>query len=114
MPSVTLKQALEVALRLQRSGQLAEAERVYRQILQQNPDSGDAQHLLGILCTQTGRAEEAIKWFRGALDRHPGVAPFQFSLATTLLAMGRAAEAVDWFRRGLALEAGSAEGWSNL
>ena len=50
MPSMTLEQGLNAAVTLQQAGRLEDAEKLYRQILAQQPDCADAMHLLGVLC----------------------------------------------------------------
>ncbi|NJL74124.1 MAG: tetratricopeptide repeat protein [Saprospiraceae bacterium] len=56
---------------LHQQGQFAEAEQLYRQILQTSPTHGETLHLLGIVCTQQGKHEEAISWILKAIIRQP-------------------------------------------
>jgi len=49
-----LQKSLELGLAHQSAGRLAEAEALYRQILEQRPDSADALHFLGIVLAQRG------------------------------------------------------------
>jgi predicted O-linked N-acetylglucosamine transferase (SPINDLY family) len=114
MPSMTLEQALETVLALQRQGQISQAETILRQILSQQPDCAEAQHLLGVLCAQTGRADESISLLRGAVQRHPDIPTFQINLASALFGAGRVDEAIESYRRALAAKGDSAEAWSNL
>ena len=48
-------------LRLHGSGQLPEAEQVYRQILAAVPDHADSLHLLGLIAHQTGHSDQALE-----------------------------------------------------
>ena len=48
------------AVRLHQEGKSAEAEEVYRPILQREPDHAGALHLLGVVRHQRGRHEEAL------------------------------------------------------
>ena len=59
MPSIPLEQALNMAMQRQQAGQLGEAERLYRQIVVQQPDCADALHLLGIACGKGGGTRRA-------------------------------------------------------
>ena len=52
---------LQEAIRFHRLGSLAEAERLYALILQQDPDHADALHLLGVMACKVGR-------YQGAMD----------------------------------------------
>ena len=64
MPSTTLDEALNIAIKHHQSGHAAEAEKVYRTILAQHPDCADALRLLGLLCSQSRRNSEAIDLMR--------------------------------------------------
>ena len=55
-----ISEMLATALRYHQSGQLQAAEKIYRQILTDNPDHADALNLLGVIAYQTGRPEEAV------------------------------------------------------
>ena len=57
----TLQQKLMRAVTLHRTEQFAEAEALYREILQDEPQHFDALHMLGALHLQTGRNEEAAR-----------------------------------------------------
>jgi len=63
--------ALTVATRHHRSGRLAEAERLYRQILLTSPHHGDALFLLATLLHQQGALDEAEAAYRRALAARP-------------------------------------------
>jgi predicted O-linked N-acetylglucosamine transferase (SPINDLY family) len=114
MASMTLDKALEAVIALQQSGQTARAEAILRQILTQQPDCAEAEHLLGILCAQSGRNDEGIALLRHAVQRHPDVPTFQINLASALFGAGQTDEAIESYRRVLAVKNDSAEAWSNL
>ena len=61
----------EKAIALHRSGQLAEAERLYRQLLAADPRDFTAQHLLGVIHAQQGRNDEALAEIDAALASSP-------------------------------------------
>jgi hypothetical protein len=44
------------------AGRLVETERIYRQILANQPNHAEASHLLGVLAGQAGRSETAVEW----------------------------------------------------
>ncbi|MBE0475148.1 tetratricopeptide repeat protein, partial [Rhodoferax sp.] len=48
--------ALQAAVQYHQNGQLAQAQALYRQILQANPNHPDALHLLGLIEHQQGRS----------------------------------------------------------
>ena len=57
------------ALALHRSGRVGEAERLYRQALEGDPDNVEALHLLGVAALQQGRAAEAVERIGQAAKR---------------------------------------------
>jgi Flp pilus assembly protein TadD len=59
-----------LAMRHHQAGNLGEAERLYRLILQEEPRHGDALHLLGVLHHQSGRNEAAVELIRQAIAQN--------------------------------------------
>ncbi|HVW75532.1 MAG TPA: tetratricopeptide repeat protein [Rhizomicrobium sp.] len=90
---------------LHRSGRLAEAEQVYRQVLAADPASFTAQHMLGVLAAQGGRLDEALERIALAVTINPGDAGALINLANVLSLKGLFAEAVAHYDRALALRA---------
>ncbi|MDI7047571.1 tetratricopeptide repeat protein, partial [Escherichia coli] len=58
---------LRQAVALQQNGALAEAEELYREILELKPRHFDALQLLGSLALQAGRVQEGIEFLKKAL-----------------------------------------------
>ena len=58
--SLGLEEMVDQALAFHRQGRIAEAERLYRQVLNASPGHFDARHLLGMLRSQQGRHQEAL------------------------------------------------------
>ncbi|MEW6586972.1 MAG: tetratricopeptide repeat protein, partial [Nitrospirota bacterium] len=52
--------SLQAALGQHQAGNLDEAERIYREILQRQPDNADALHLLGIVLFQKKNYDAAV------------------------------------------------------
>jgi len=78
------KPELLVARTLHRSGALAEAEAMYRQVLLTDPNDEQSHHLLGVIAHQGGRNEEAARLMRRAVELEPGLATFRYHLARVL------------------------------
>ena len=57
----TILQALMVAIRHHQAGHRQEAEQLYRQVLEVDPQQPDAIHLLGVLAHETGQHELAVE-----------------------------------------------------
>jgi protein O-GlcNAc transferase len=59
-----------LAMKHHQAGNLAEAERLYRLILQEDPPHGDALHLLGVLQHQSGRNAAAVELIQSAIAQN--------------------------------------------
>ncbi len=64
----TLKDRLEAAKFLHRSGELIKAEEEYRKILTEDPTNGEAHHLMGLLALQMGKFDVAETFFKTAIE----------------------------------------------
>ena len=78
---------------LQRQGQLARAEQLYRAAIRQPPAPIAALVNLGIIVGSRGEHEEAIRLWRSALQQNPGQREASVNLARLLRAIGRPQEA---------------------
>ena len=63
----SIPQAIRAALDYHKTGQFAQAEAMYRQILQAVPDQPDALHYLGLIAHNTGRNEIAVQLISRAM-----------------------------------------------
>ena len=57
---LTLEEAVSFAILLQKNEQLADAQEVYRRVLETVPDHPRALHYAGVLAHQQGRNAEAL------------------------------------------------------
>ncbi|MBI2772629.1 MAG: tetratricopeptide repeat protein [Burkholderiales bacterium] len=97
--------SLAAGLALHQAGRLAEAEAIYRQVLQAEPHNADALHLLGLLARQVGRGDVAIALIGQALAIAPAHAGYLNSLGLVHQDAGDAALAMDCYGRALVLGA---------
>ena len=81
----TLEQMLEQAVASHRGGDLTEAERVYRRILDFHPFHPDANHNLGVLAVSVNRIAEGLLFLNLALEAKPSVEQFWISYISALL-----------------------------
>ena len=95
-------------------GRLAEAERLYRQVLALEPRHAEALHLLGVVALQTGRHDAAADLIGRAIETAPAVAAYHANLAGALKGLGRLEEAAAASRTAIDLKPDFAEAWSNL
>ncbi len=92
------------ATKAHQQGRLADAERIYGDVLRQQPKHFEALHRLGIIAAQTGRTERAVELFRKAIKFHAIAAPIHRNLGIALLELGRPKEALLSFDKAIALK----------
>ena len=85
-------------------GNLAEAERLYREILQITPRQMKAHVGLGVVARETGRTDLAIRSLQRALTMFEPHAANHALLAGILLEVGRNNEALTHARRACELD----------
>jgi len=93
---------LRDAVMLHQRGQLIEAERIYRQILERVPAQFDALQLLGAVKIQHGQFAEGADLIRQALAINPRSPRALLNLGHALASLGRDDEAVGCFDRAVA------------
>jgi tetratricopeptide (TPR) repeat protein len=96
------------------SGDLEGAERLYRQVLVQNPRHADSLHLLGLVCAQSERLEDAIQLMQQAIAFRPAFDLALFNLGNVFRRLGRWSKAVDSYRQALRFEPNRLGAWVNL
>ncbi len=109
-----LPHKLHAAQQHHRSGRFTEAEALYRQILDVNPEQADALHSLGLLAHQIGRNDRAIELIERAASLRPQIAEYLNSLGEAYRATGRLDHAIERYRRAIALSADYPAAHSNL
>jgi len=100
------------ALAAQQAGNLAEAERLYRQILAQAAPPEVLVNLGNVLAAQA-RRDEALANYDRALAARPDFFEALFNRANTLLELKRIEEALEDYDRALALRPDNPGGWNN-
>ena len=90
---LTIEQALQQAVAAHREGKLNEAEKIYRAILQSQPNHPDANHNLGLIAVSLNQIESAIPLFKTALDVNPNIELFWLSYVEALVRAERLKDA---------------------
>ena len=101
---VTVPEAFALAFAHHQAGRLAEAERLYGQILAVAPGHADCRHLLGVLANQSGRGELAVQLIGEAIALDGSDAAYRNNLGNALHGLGRLNEAAVAYRQALALK----------
>ncbi len=121
MTSVALDKMLNAAFAHHQTGELTEAERLYRAVLTHDPDNLNALQLLGLLVHARDRSVDGLALLERAVavadrrgDQSANYAVLHNNLANALRDAGRAAEAAAHYRRGIELDPSLAELHENL
>ena len=106
MTPLEIHHAVDLAIQHQQAGRVQEAERIYRQILADDPGNVDALNLLGVIQWQAGRRDNALELIRRAIAIQPRYAEAHYNLGNALLGKGMWDEAIAAFGRAVALKPG--------
>jgi len=111
---MSIPQLFATALQHHRGGRLREAESVYRQVLETDPNHPDALHLLGVLAHQTGRQQLAIEMIGRAIKHNAHMPGYHNNLGNAYLAAGQWQEAETSYRRALERKRDYPDAYYNL
>jgi protein O-GlcNAc transferase len=106
---MTTDHLMELATGRHRAGDLAEARRLYRQILADVPTHAPALFRCGLLELQEGHPEPALALIEQAASLDPDEPRYHVGLGQALQTLGHFADAAAAYRRALRAERGSAD-----
>jgi tetratricopeptide (TPR) repeat protein len=98
---------------LHQQGKLTEAERIYEEVLRQQPNHFDALHLLGVIALQTQRTERGVELIRKAIGLTAKVAAAHSNLGNALTDLKRPVEALASCDKAIALKPDYAQAYCN-
>src|SRR5262245_53063053 len=104
---------LREALTFHQRGQLAEAAGLYRKILDSDPNSADALHLLGVIELQNREAEKGLALMDRAMALRPADPDILSNRGVALFDLQRPAEALESYDRALAIRPRDPKSLSN-
>jgi len=105
-PRMTTDSLMELATARHRAGDLAEARRLYSQVLAAAPDDLTTLFRVGLIELQENRPAAALALIERAAAAQPAEPRYQMGLGRALQALGRAADAAAAYRRVLAVNPG--------
>jgi tetratricopeptide (TPR) repeat protein len=105
---------IELALAHHRRGQVDEAERLYREVLRDEPGNAIATHYSGMVAWHRGDRVEAERLMRAALVADASVPDFHNNLGLLLRDTQRLDEAIACYRRTLEVDPRWLEAFNNL
>jgi predicted TPR repeat methyltransferase len=102
--TVTLDEAVAMAVEYHQAGHLDDAAMVYGEVLKHHPDRADVLNFMGILEHQRGDNERALALLRQAADATEHASGIWNNAANVLLHLDREDEAEQALRRSVAIE----------
>src|SRR5579864_150435 len=102
-PAAGASEKISLALQQHQAGRLEQAEALYREVLELDPQNVDALHFLGVIAYQQGRHGQAEELISRSLLRNSSNASAYSNLGNALEAQGKHQEAIDCYRRALVL-----------
>jgi protein O-GlcNAc transferase len=101
---ISVRQAMDAARQHHRRGEWQQAERLYLQVLEGDPDQVDALHLLAVIAGQTGREDQAIGYLQKVLRLRPSSVEAHNNLGGAFAARRRFPEAVASIQEAVRLQ----------
>jgi len=112
--TLTLQQAIELAVQHHTAGELSKAESIYQQILKSDPNHPVALHLLGMVANQSGKNDIAVDFIKKALALRPDYVEAHNNLGNVLVDVGKLDDAVTSYQKVLEFEPDLAGVHNNL
>ncbi|MBX7167080.1 MAG: tetratricopeptide repeat protein [Pirellulales bacterium] len=110
----SLRAKLAAARQYQQTGRMAQAEQLYRQMLQQNSSQPDALQFLGLRAYERGEFEQALQLLQRAARHAPSNAYVRANLGAALQSLGRLDEAIACYRQSISINPNLAHAHNNL
>jgi tetratricopeptide (TPR) repeat protein/glycosyltransferase involved in cell wall biosynthesis len=106
--------SLKIAWEHHQAGRLLEAENLYRQILEVQPEAANVLCLLGIAARQQGKIAEAIDFYEQAIAQNPDLVEAHLNNANALLDVGEYQRAIASYEQVIKRQPNSALAYNNL
>jgi tetratricopeptide (TPR) repeat protein len=95
---MNIDELLQQAVNCHQAGELQQAERLYRDILQIRPDLPDVNYNLGLLAMQLEQPASGMPYLQNAWKLNPNIEQFGLTLMKCLLILDRASDALQIFK----------------
>ncbi len=105
---------IKLAMQRHQGGDLVAAEKIYRQILNSEPNHPDALHLLGVLAGQSGKHDAALDLIGRAIQIKPNYPDAYKNMGTIYAQMGRFDEAIEAYKKVAEMRPDNAESYRDL
>ena len=108
-----IAKTIAAAISCHKAGQLQQAEKLYRNILQQQPDNPVVLHSLGLIAYQRQNYKQAADFIKKAVKQTPLSAQLHNSMGIVLEALGKFTQAIEAYRQAISLKPNFAEAYHN-
>jgi protein O-GlcNAc transferase len=112
--SSRIARLLPSALGHHQNGHLREAEGLYHEILQIEPEHADALHFSGLIAHQRGESKKAIVLMTRAIEKEPGRATYFLNLGQVFEAAEAFDQAIANYRQAVSLDPASEVAYQRL
>ena len=112
--SLAAEEKIFLGFQHHQAGRLTEAETLYREALQVEPNNAEVIHFLGVIGLQTGRTTDAIPWLEHAVRLQASNPNFQNDLGLGYLRLGRSVDSEHCFRRAIEIAPDYVDAHNNL
>lgn len=103
--SVDVKEQINEALKLHQQGNLADAEKLYSQILKESPNEGNVLNLLGFLKIQNNQFQDAIEYLKKAAEIYPTFFDAWFNLGLAYKSNKEFAKSLEAYEKAASIKA---------
>jgi tetratricopeptide (TPR) repeat protein len=110
----TIAETIENAVQYHQGGHLQLAEKLYRMVLQNDPDNPVALHSLGVIAHQREKDDTAVELIGKAIANNPQIPQFHNTLGLVLEALGKFEEAVASYQQAVSIKPDYAEAYHNM
>jgi tetratricopeptide (TPR) repeat protein len=111
---VTLEQALNIARQHHMSGNLAVADRTYRDILNVLPYHYGSLYQLALICYQQQRTQEGLDFIQKAIEAEPDQAEAWNVYGALLQQIGKLEDAIEKWKKAIEIDSNLPVAYSNL
>jgi len=105
---------LKKAVACHTAGNLQEAEQIYLQVLEQNPDHPDATHFMGVLAYNAGNNEAAVTYLKKAIKMMPSNAGCLNNMGNVFQQQEKYRESVKWYEMAVRINPGHKLAHNNI
>ncbi len=109
-----IQTAFVTALQAHQAGDFTQANILYQQILQQQPQHADTLHMMGVLAWQTGHPNEALDLIQQAIQFNSTNPHYYLNLAKVWTTQQQTIQAIQAYQQAIVLKPDFIEAYGNL